>query len=176
MDGAQIQQDELNTGTDLVFENRFWKFQTSAWILLACLIVAGLLGLFGRGVFSSSNIQTRGGRIEFERMVRYKTPSSYQLDLIAVGAAPDAAASRDVRVLIGADLLAKLRFKIAESVPPPSSVEPHGEGIVLVYTPGIGSENFKVDLAFEPKTIGPVVGNLGVSGSAPIEIRQFVLP
>lgn len=167
--------DGIDTGSDMAFEARFWIFQSAAWALLACLIAIGLIGGFGRGYFSfDKRPLSGGGELEFEKRIRYKTPTSYRL--IVVRPPPGADAAADVRINLDSGLLQKLDLKLADGTPTPASVEAYGQGVVLVFKPSPGAESLQIKLALEPRAVGIVQGSIGVSGSAPLEIRQFIYP
>ncbi len=168
------EEDGIDTGSNLAFESRFWTFQRAAWIFLVMLVVVGLSGGFGRGFFSAASLPLAdGGDVEFEKFIRFKTPTSYTL---TVKRSVDSGAPESVSVHVSAALLAKLNLKIVESTPTPQSVEGIADGVVLVFKPGAGAEALQIKLTLEPKAIGSVHGTLGVSGSAPLQIHQFVYP
>lgn len=166
---------DLQTGSAPNFEARFWAFQVGAWLSLLCLVIAGLSGIFGRGLLSGARAQApRGDAIEYERYVRYKTPTNYRLHIVpSAGASGDVA---DVRINIGAELLERLKLKIAESMPTPRAVEPSAQGVVLVYDTDPALQPFTIELALEPRLIGSVEGGIGIAGTSPMVVHQFVYP
>jgi hypothetical protein len=166
---------DLQTGSAPGFEARFWVFQMAAWLSLLCLVIAGLSGIFGRGLVSGARVQApRGDAIEYERYVRCKTPTNYRLHIVpSAGASGDVA---DVRINIGPELLKHLKLKIAESTPTPRAVEPSPQGVVLVYETDPAMQPFTVELALEPRVIGSVAGTIGIAGTSPMVIHQFVYP
>jgi hypothetical protein len=175
MEERQLADDGIDTGSNLAFEARFWTFQRLSWGLLACLVAAGLAGGFGRGFLSAATLPfSNGGDIEFEKLIRFKTPTSYMLNVRRTASGPTAV--EEVRVNVGSGLLEKLNLKIGESTPAVASVEGYPGGMVLVFKPAAGAEAFQIKLTFEPKAIGSLRGQLGLSGSAPLEIEQFVYP
>jgi len=174
--GAQTTQApaadaSIQTGNNEAFENRFWRFQRFAWAVLTLFVAAGLAGAFGRGPLSAGSATTSNqSRVEYERLLRFKTPTSYRLTL-----KPDATTGADeMRVRVDAALLSKL--KLSQMVPAPKSAEAHAGGIVLVYPVGPVREPFGVELTLEPKSVGRVRGRLGIAGSDPVGIHHFVFP
>jgi hypothetical protein len=162
-------RDGIETRSNTEFEARFWHFQIGSWIVITLLVGIGLAGGFGRGPLSNAVATTANGRLEYERLLRYKTPSSYRLTLT-----PAAGGGDQVRVMIDAALLAKL--KVSQIVPTPQFTEPRADGVVLVYPAASLREAFSVELSLEPKSIGGLRGSIGVLGGDPAEIHQFVLP
>lgn len=60
-----VEQDEqkrdLELTEDFTFEQREWKVQRIAWLIMALLVLLGLLGLFGAGPMSSRNLISSDG-------------------------------------------------------------------------------------------------------------------
>jgi hypothetical protein len=58
---------------DLRFQRRTWVAQRVGWGVIACVLVAALLGLLGSGPFASRTLDsTQGGfRLEYELFLRH---------------------------------------------------------------------------------------------------------
>ena len=175
MESRQPAGDGIDTGSNMAFESRFWTFQRISWGVLALFVAVGLAGGFGRGFFSTAKLPfSSGGDVEFEKLIRFKTPTSYILNVHRVS--NGSTAVDEVRVNVSAGLLEKLNLKIAESTPTVSSVEAYPGGVIPAFKPGTSAETLQIKLTFEPKAIGSLHGELGLSGNAPVAISQFVYP
>ncbi len=52
-----------------------WRTLRAGWFLLILFVLAGLLGLFGGGLFSRVTAETPIGTIRYDRYLRHSTPS-----------------------------------------------------------------------------------------------------
>jgi hypothetical protein len=151
-------------GFDEPFENRWWRVETSAWLLMVALLIAGALGVFGRGVLALSHASGPDVAIEYERVVRYQTPTR-----ISVRVPPD---DRGTRVFVGRSLLDRLQ--VQSLMPPALGSEVRPEGVVFLFpaqtTGGV------ITFTAEPGAIGVCQQWLGLDGHSPVGFRQFILP
>jgi hypothetical protein len=151
-------------GFDEPFENRWWCVEKTAWVLMVVLLVAGALGLFGRGLLAMSHAVGPDVALEYERVVRYQTPTR-----ISVRVPPD---DRGTRVFVGRSLL--VRLQVQSSMPPALGSEVRPDGVVLLFpaqpTGGV------ITLTAEPGSIGVCQQWLGLDGRPPVGFRQFILP
>ena len=69
--------DELALGSNLAFQRKWWKFEKWAWVVLGIIIVADVLGCFGRGPLANAELNTpdRAVNLKYERIERFGTPS-----------------------------------------------------------------------------------------------------
>ncbi|MBV9760209.1 MAG: hypothetical protein JO340_06580 [Acidobacteriaceae bacterium] len=69
--------DEVAVGSDLEFQRKWWRFTRLVWIVFPLIVVADLLGCFGRGPLANARIQTRDGSLDvkYERIERFSSPS-----------------------------------------------------------------------------------------------------
>jgi hypothetical protein len=58
------------------FQRRDWAVRHIAWAILALVVLAALLGLFGNGILSKANLgdDEMPLQLEYERFGRYKAP------------------------------------------------------------------------------------------------------
>jgi hypothetical protein len=71
--------DSIEVGSDIDFEKRWRHLQITIWSLLILFVVAGLLGVFGRGPLSKTRVANATVGAEYERFARFKTPASLTL-------------------------------------------------------------------------------------------------
>lgn len=55
--GSQRQNHQLEVGEDVKFQNRWWVFERIAWVFMALLLLAALLGLLGPGLLSLDQVE-----------------------------------------------------------------------------------------------------------------------
>lgn len=146
---------------------RTWRVQRVGWCVLAALVVATVLGGLGPGVFSKvSELDSAGLRVQYDRFVRYEAPAVMQIEL-----PPTAADERDF--LIAASWLRGVHLQTVQ----PEPLRVQSEGAQVRYT--IGARRgapAQISLHFEPDAPGSLHGSVGLEGSTPAPISQFVYP
>jgi hypothetical protein len=68
--------DGLQITEDLDFQHRIWKLQRIGWAVMVLLILAAVLGLFGRGILSRAVVTDAQGQlsVEYSRFARFQAP------------------------------------------------------------------------------------------------------
>lgn len=163
--------DEIQVGFDLHFEQRWWRFERIAWIAMALFLILGLSGLLGRGPLTKAEAGAPGTplRIQYERVVHFRSPSKITLRL-----APPLTKPGAVFVHVGPTLLREIRIK--DVLPRPSAWMPSGDGMVMEIPIPPGTNVAEVNLALEAGSIGLFPVELGVAGQLPVRFRQLVVP
>src|SRR4051794_29562988 len=107
-------EGDLELGSDMRFERRWWKAERVLWGFLGLFLACGAAGLFGRGWLSKATTAPPGAGLEvrYERVTRSQTPALLEIRL---GAA--AIQSGRVRLHANADLLRRLG--VQQTVPRP---------------------------------------------------------
>jgi hypothetical protein len=118
---------DLELTEDLEFERREWRVQRVAWAVMALVVAAGLLGVFGgAGYVSSRTISTADGalKIIYNRFERYQAPSTLRVELRP----SDQPAAR---LWISGQYLKTV--KVEAIVPPPEGIDVQAGGSVFVF-------------------------------------------
>ena len=68
------------------FQRREWIAQRIGWVLLAMVLLAGALGLFGNGPLSHRTIGNAAATFEYQRFIRKDADARWELQLM--GATP----------------------------------------------------------------------------------------
>ena len=68
--------NELAVGEDLRFQSKWWKFEKWVWRFFALVVLADLLGAFGRGPLANAHFTSPDGAlaIRYERIERFLHP------------------------------------------------------------------------------------------------------
>ncbi len=160
---------DLEIEQDLGYQQREWRVQKFGWAVMALVIMAALLGLFGPGLFNQAARQGDGLRLEYERFRRYQAPAELRFH-IAEGASP----GDQVRLLISQDYLNGVQ--IQQVTPQPESVS-GGRGR-LTYIFGRTSPQQPITITFYLTTqqMGPLTGQVSLADGSLLPFRQFVFP
>lgn len=153
----------MEINTDYEFQRRVWSAQRAGWVVIAGVIVAGALGLFGKGLLSRTSAEGSGLRLEYERFGRVEHPM--RLRFLLSESRPDATIA-----LRRAYLEA---FRIEKVTPEPAEVRAEGSWFRFRFA-GSGPLTATFDLI--PLELGPLAGAAQVGTSDGISFRQFIYP
>jgi hypothetical protein len=165
------QVGDLEVHEDLTFENRQWGAERVGWLVMLAVVIAALLGAFGRGPLSKKSRQASDASlsIDYDRFGRLEAQTDVKLH-IAEGAVSDG----ELRLWLDRAYLAK--FEIREINPEPERIDLSTDRATLVYRVSGQKGPLNVNLNLEPIEMGAVKGAVGVEGSAPVDFDQFVYP
>jgi hypothetical protein len=161
----------LEVAQDLEFQRRSWTVQRIGWVVMALVIVAALLGLFGPGPLSSATAGEQGGALwaEYRRFGRYASPSTLRIHL-GTGAARDG----EARVWLSREYLEGVR--IQHITPEPDSVEAGLDRITYAFRVAEPGQPVAVTFHLELQQIGPTTGRVGLPDGPSLTFSQFVYP
>lgn len=119
---------DLEIHQDLAFEARNWRLQRLGWMAMAVFILAGLLGLLGRGPLASARAASAGGllQVEDQRFARHGSPAELWITV-----APKALGAGPVAVVVSRPFLQGLEMQAIE--PPPASAVAGGDEVVYTF-------------------------------------------
>jgi hypothetical protein len=167
--GVQRHAD-LEIPEDLPFQRREWLAERAAWAVMALLIAAALLGLFGTGPLSRTMAGDEAGPLwlEYERFARLLAPASLRLHL-----GPGAGRDGTVRVWIDRRYVDSLELQ--QVTPQPDSMELSGERLILAFRQ---AERGATVITFNtrPTRFGSLSGQVGLIDGPSLQLRQFVYP
>jgi len=161
--------DELAVGEDLEFQYRWWRFEKAVWISFTLIIVAAILGVFGRGPLAKSSFQTPDGamNIKYERVERFATPS-----LLRIEFGPGAIHEGKVQLWVSEGLITTLGNQ--RVIPQPSS-STLGQGGIF-YTFPVTTNPATAQFELTPARPGAYNLKLRIPGSQEVSLRIFVVP
>jgi hypothetical protein len=161
--------NELAVGDDLVFQRRWWHFERVIWVLFLAIVIADLLGCFGRGYFANAELKSTDGMtdIHYQRIERFSTPS-----ILTVQFGPNAVHDGQVKLWVSGSLLKPLGNQRVIPQPSASILQKGG----VLYTFASSSQPSSVEFALEPATFGIFPLTMQVPGSDPVNLRIYVMP
>jgi hypothetical protein len=143
-----------------------WIARTTAGIVAALLLLAGLLGFFDRSGPLSKAVRTAGPlAVEYTKYGQYETPDT-------------------IRVVIKNDYVSEsvLRFdrnfnsyiKVEDITPPPLRVASDDQGYSYFFQTGRG-EN-QIIFRIKPETTGNLIYKIGLNNTDPLVLESFIYP
>ena len=156
-------------GEDLNFQRRWWKFERAVWILFALILIADILGLFGRGPLSKSELHAPDHTIDlkYERIVRSNTPS-----IMTVQFGPEAIRNGQASLFISQSLIKDLGTQRVS--PQPATSVLGGGGITYTFPANSGPA--VVELVLESSFPGRHHFLIQVPDADPVEGNVIVVP
>lgn len=160
---------ELAVGSDLEFQRRWWRFERAMWFLLTAIVVADVLGCFGRGPLANAHTRTSDGTmdVKYERIERYSTPS-----VLTVQFGRSAIHDGKIQLWVSETLLKPLGNQ--RVIPQPSESVLDGKG--TLYTFPVTPNPNSIEFAMQPASPGIRDLTLHVPGSEPLKLRIYVMP
>lgn len=155
---------------DLKFERREWKAERIAWIVMALIIVAALLGLFGAGPLSLTTAENDEGtlKVQYERFGRRGAPATITFDLVPTPADEDTATlAVDRGYLEG--------FRIDQIAPQPQDVTAEGDRLIYTFAVEPTAETMTVTFDVTMGALGPHSGAAATGGSN-VTLSHFFYP
>ena len=156
---------ELDVGTDLRFEQGWWRTERVIWFLLGMLVLAGLSGALGRGPLASNRGSSAGGSIQYQydRVQRAGTPTTVKLRLFPPQTGgPSLYLGGEVQDSSGLEL-----------TPPPDSTVAASGGAWFRFA--AAQQPVQIAVSFKPGVLGRCKLRLAVGADA-VELPVLVLP
>ena len=166
------QVDNINVGSNLDFEKKWWHIERAAWLIMTVLVFAGLLGWFGRGQLAEQTAVSASEtyQVRFERFLRFRTPSVMELTTFGNVSSADGV----VTITLTSDRLAGLQIK--QTTPHAVVEEPVQNGVRYSFRFIASGTPAKILFALEPGTVGAVNMQVAVNDYAPVQLSQFIYP
>jgi hypothetical protein len=162
-------EDSVDVGYDDRFERKWWTVQRISFYVLLVFVIAGLLGVFGRGPLSMNSASSDGISIEYDRFARYRTSSVLKVSI-------DRGYVQDGRVslFVSQDLVDT--FTMSQTTPLPESAMLAGDGVVFAFDATGADSPMQVKFSQQPPKPGIISGRIGVPTANALNIRQIVYP
>jgi hypothetical protein len=150
-------------GFDERFEDRWWRTEVAAWMVMAVIVAAGVIGVLGRGPLARTTANAGPLSVEYERVVRYQTPTRITVSI--------ADGRPDLRIFISRSLLERVQLQSVQ--PLPTGSEPRSDGAVLLFAGS--SAGGRVTLVAQGASIGPIAHTIAVNDRS-LGFTQVALP
>ena len=116
-------ESQLAVGEDLEFQRRWWRFESVVWSFFLLILIADVLGLFGRGWLAKAQRATpdHALTLDYERIERASTPSIMTLHF-----GPEAIHNHQIQLYISDSLVKPLGAQRISPQPQTSAVGNRG--------------------------------------------------
>ncbi|HEY8520669.1 MAG TPA: hypothetical protein VIN61_11360 [Gammaproteobacteria bacterium] len=160
----------LEVNENLALQRRTWVFERAGWVLLAALIAAAALGVFGGGWLAHRRAASPDGSlvVEYERFTRVRSPERLRVRLADVHAA-------DERLRLVMDAAYLERVNVKSATPEPERVELGAGRVTYVFAVDGSSGPAAVTFEVEGERAGTAHGKIAL-GDAEARFEQFFFP
>ena len=157
-------------GEDLRVQERWWTFERVVWIVFAVILLADVLGVFGRGWLAKAELKNpeSGIEVKYERVQRAMTPS-----VVSIQFSPAAVHNGNVELYVSDSLVKDLGESRVIPQPEHSTI---GDGGVLYSFPTQGREPLNVSLELQSSFPGVHPFTLQVPGMQATGSHVVVVP
>jgi hypothetical protein len=161
--------NDIAVGEDLDFQRRWWRFENIVWFVFFLILIADVLGAFGRGWLAKAHRETPDNALtlDYERVARAGTPSIMTLTF-----GPAAIHNGRLVVYISDSIVKPLGAQRIS--PQPASFTLGNDGIT--YTFPATQAPAVVQIALEPSFPGSHPFRIALQGEPPIDAKVFVMP
>lgn len=172
IDGAspKVGQRSLQIDDDMTFHELDWRAERIAWVLMALIVTAALLGLFSTGPLSAGRAAHPSGamEVEYSRFLRLGTPAKMTLRV-----RPEAASANGFALSLDARFIEA--FRIGGITPPPLRSFAAADGMRLEFATS-GEAPAIIRLHLEPIRFGWVYPRIAFPGGTDLRLPIFVYP
>jgi hypothetical protein len=159
----------LDIDQDLIFERREWAVQRIGWIIFLLILLAGLAGALGPGVFSHAEASSGPLTVAHERFVRKGTPSELRVRLD-----PGAGGNDEVTIWLSQAYLDKI--EIERVLPDPVEMAASGDRVFFRFAVENALEPSEIIFGIMPSEPGMTHGQAGLIDGPTVAIDQFFYP
>ena len=163
--------DGLPIEDDPAHHRRVWAFERIGWALMAVVVVAALLGVFGNGPLTrtTASAPDESLRVEYARVVRHGGETALTLHLPG-----QQTAGEEVRIWLSGEYLDGVH--VLAVTPEPVRFELASDGQVWVFRVAERGAPAAVVIRIDPDGYGSLAGAAAIAGRPAAAFGQFVMP
>lgn len=161
--------NDLEIQDALPFQHRHWRLQRVGWWVIACILAAGLLGLFGHHPLSRTTAQTQDGTllVTYDRFGRATSDAEVILTVT-----PTEQEEGTFRVWFDSDYLDAVRVISVSPLPLRGEARQRGRDFIIQTDGGPST----VLLSVQFHTFGIIRGRVRINGGDAVPITHVVWP
>ena len=167
---SELQRHEdLEIVQDLHQQRRIWIWQRAAWMVMAVLVLAGILGLFGGGPFGRGSMTDPSGslRVEYDRFGRREVESSLEVEVCSARAGL-------TQLWLSRDYVE--RAGVQQVSPTPDREVATPEGITYAVATESNGLPIRVTFRLNPARPGLLRGRVRVGDGPLLQFNEFLFP
>jgi hypothetical protein len=160
---------DVAVGEDLEFQRRWWKFERAVWLFFLLILIADVLGLFGRGWLAKAQRTDAAQTVtlDYERIQRASTPS-----IMTFHFTPAAIQNGQIQLYVSEDVIKPLGAQRISPEPKASAMGDDG----ITYTFPATETPAIAEIQLQPSFPGSHHFRVQVLGGQPIDANVIVVP
>ena len=163
---------DLQINEDIRFERRIWRVQRVGLVCIGGIVLAGLAGLFGRGLLSSAEAggNAAGLRVEYNRFMRNTAPDRIELVVLDRDRS-----TGELHIWFDPGPGGNVQFEEIHPQPDRTLVSTEGSAnYVFLLDPT--TDRPRITVRIRPECVGRLPLRVGLDGQTPVEFTVFVYP
>ena len=162
-------KDDFATGMleSMPFQRREWVIQRVGWALMALVLLAGMLGLFGRGPLGQRTSANAALQVEYEWLARRDSQTTWTLTPLRPPA------DGRYRVALDANWARHFRFHSIQPEPVSAQLE---EGRWVYEFAAREMRDLPIIFHVEAQKMGRLEGSVVLNDAPPLQMALFVYP
>lgn len=162
----------IEISQDLGFQRRTWRIQRVGWAVMVLLIVAALIGLFGRGPASSAHLGSPETPLaaEYERFVRLDAPETLTIYVRAPALRADSTAD------IWIDRTWLAGNELRSITPDPDRTTAGADRMIYTFRLDPSSLPARITYDLDSRSFGRIAGRVGLVSGPSWTFSQFGYP
>lgn len=154
---------------DIGFQRKQWVVQRCGWLIMSLIVLAALLGVFGKGPLSQSFAENDGLSVEHQRFLRAYTPSALTVTTEARHATDGL-----LKLWLDGDFVRHIQLE--QITPTPQASYASDDKLILTFLIDQSSGMARISMSFQPEKMGGFTGNLGLIGGPQVILSSFAYP
>jgi hypothetical protein len=161
----------IDIDEDIVYQEREWKAQRVGWVIIWLLLLAALLGVFGKGVLSDAQAAdpTQVLSVKYARFERYRSPTTIEL---VIG--PTLTGAGKFAIALNREFVD--RVSIDRIDPEPESVKSDSNRLLYEFEVTADNQPAHVYINYEYAQFGASEVQINLENGPALVLHQFVYP
>lgn len=161
---------DMELDQDLKFEERQWTRQRVGWVVMALIVVAALLGLFGTGPLSAASVGDETTfAVDYQRFVRRQGQGE-----LTVQVGPNQAREGEIALWLSTAYLGEIGVQGIS--PEPDEVRSAGDRRVYVFLVDDPAQPLEVSIGYIPQEMGRFPAEIGLVDGPEHAFTQISYP
>ncbi len=162
---------DLEIEQDTTFEKREWQFQRVGRVVMLLIVAGALLGFFGAGPFSLTEVRDQTGNltVTYEHYGRRGATTDLVVDI-----APAAISDGKAEVWLSSKYLGEMQVDAV--TPSPDQVTIEDDGYIYTFLVDQPEDTVTATFNFTIAGMGSVTGHVGLPDAEPIVLTHFFTP
>ena len=161
---------DIQIEEDQSFTQKEWRVQRIGWVIMGLILVAAVVGAFGRGPISRTTAgDPQSFAVDYPRIMRHAAD-----DDLTVHIGAGTVADSQIQLAVSREFVEKNEIRMI--VPQPESEAAAGDFYVYDFKRADTSSPMEIVLLVKPSGYGSTTTRLQLIGGTALTINQFIMP